>query len=150
MAFPSNSTVSLAGRWAQIKAVSGILKDQCTQLIAAASITRSRALFLLNILADRLAELDNATANAANNGLLSYAQAQENNPSLDLVATYSAMKTQLIALQDWLVANFPRDANGDAAVFAINGGKRYAEIPLTAGQLSAFKAQLTSLSTTID
>lgn len=149
MAFPGNSVTSLAGKWSSIKDASGRIKDQCTLLNAASSITRRRGLEFQNFLADSLASLDALTAGAGSNGLLAYAQAQENNPSLDLVATYNAMRTQLVAAQDWMVANFP-NTTGELRVYSFDGNKRYADINLTAPQLSAFKTQLTNLAATID
>lgn len=149
MAFPGNSVTSLAGKWASIKDTSGRIKNECTTLNAAASVTRKRALDTANFLADALDALNTLTANAATNGLLEYARAQENNAALDLVAEYNTMRTALVAVQDWLVANFPKDASNNLVVYAFDGNKRYADVNLTAGQLSAFKSQLTTLGATI-
>lgn len=149
MAFPGTSVTSLAGKWQSIKSTSGEIKNQCVQLIAQAAITRIRGLEFANFLADSLQSLNTLTANATTNGLLEYARAQENNASLDLVSEYNTMRTALVAAQDWLVANFP-NTTGELRVYSFDANKRFANINLTAGQLSAFKTQLTNLSNTID
>ena len=149
MAFPSNSSNSLSYLWSAIKGQTGYVKNQCEQLISAPAITRRRALEAANALADTLAALDAYTAGAATNGLLAYAQEQENNPALNLVSEYQTMRTQMVATQDWLVANFPKNASNELCVYSFDANKRYADINLTAPQLSAFKAQLSAISATI-
>lgn len=148
MAFPGNSVTSLAGKWQQIKDTAGRIKNDCVLLNAAVSITRKRSLDFGNFLADALAQLNLLTANAGTNGLLEYARAQENNPSLDLTTEYNTMRTALIAVQDWLVANFP-NTTGELRVYSFDANKRYADILLTAPQLSAFKTQINNLAATI-
>lgn len=146
MAFPGTSKSSLATVWSGIKATTGRIKDKCSQMIAAPSLTRIVILEFGNGLADALQYLTTATATS---GLLAYARNEENDPTLDLVAEYTAMRTQIIATQDWLVANFPNDGTGGLSVYTFDVNKRYANINLTAGQLTAFKNQLAALSATI-
>lgn len=146
--FPGNSKTSIAGRWERIKNTSGQIKDKCVSLGGMANITRIAVLEFANFLADSMASLDVLTANAVADGLLDYARAQESDSGLDLVAEYNTMRTQIVATQDWMVANFPA-TSGELRVYAFDGNKRYGNINLTAGQLSAFKTQLTSLSNTI-
>lgn len=148
MAFPGNSVTSLAGKWDLITSHTGTLKNRCVALNAKAAITRVEVLVFQNQLADTLDSLATLIANATTNGLLEYAREQVNNPSLDLTAEYNAMRTQLIACQDWVVANFPA-TTGELRVYSFDGNKRYANVDLTAGQLSAFKTQLTNLANTI-
>jgi len=150
MAMPSSSSNTLQMRWQRIKDTNGYVKNQCDSLIAQVTVTRRRGLEIANLLADALSALDALTVNAIASGLLAYAQAQENDPALDIPAAYSAMRTQIVATQDWLVANFPKDGSGNLAVYVFNGGKRFADVPLSAGELVAFKAQLTALAATID
>ena len=148
MPFPSTSTNSLELMWATIKAITGNIKNQCVSLASLVTITRKKALDYQNFLADSLASLDSLTANATTNGLLAYAQAQENNPSLDLVGTYSTMRTQIVANQDWMVTNFPHTGT-ELLVYSFDGNKRFADINLTAPQQSAFVTQLNALAATI-
>lgn len=146
MAFPGTGSSSLATAWQQIQSTAGQIKDKCTVLNAAASITRRSALELQNFLADSLALLDTNTAKA---GLLAYARNEMSNPSLDLTSEFSSMRTALVAVQDWTVTNFPKDASNNLAVYSFDGNKRFADVNLTAGQLSAFKTQINGLAATI-
>lgn len=149
MPFPGTSLNSLQSKWDTIKQTSGSVKDRSSLLNGLASITRATVLNYAVFLADALQTLDAKTANGTTNGLLEYARAQENNPSLDLTGTYSTMRTQIVATQDWIVANFP-NTTGELRVYTFDAGKRYIDIVLTAPQLSSFKTQLQALIATID
>lgn len=146
----STNTLFLNQMLAQIVGYTGYIKTRCVALLNAASVTRKQALDLANDLADRLAFLDALTANAGVNGLVVYAQAQCGNVSRDLAGEWGTCRAQIVAVQSWLMTNFPRDGNGNLVVFVFNGGNRFQDIPLAPAELSAFKAQLTSLSATID
>jgi len=148
MAMPSNSGKSLSRRWESIKDTTGRIKDKCTQFIAQ-NVTRKQAIDFMNQLADELALLDVLTANGQTNGLLEYAQAQESDGGLNIINDYSTMRVQIVATQDWLIANLPRDASNNLSIYSTGPDKRYADIQLTAGQLTAFRTQLTALSATI-
>ena len=146
MAFPGSGKSSLESAWSRIKSTAGAVKDKSNQLNAAVSVARKEALDYANNLADALALFDSLTATP---GLLAYARTQEDNATLDLVAEYTAMRTQIVATQDWLVTNFPKDTSNNLSVYAFDVNKRYSNVNLTAGQLTAFKAQLTALAATI-
>lgn len=147
MAFPGLGKSSLSYVWSSVKSTAGRIKDVGGQLTAATSVTRKSALDYQNFLADSLAALNTWSATP---GLLAYAQNEENNPTLDLVAEYTAMKNSIVALQDWLVTNFPKDASGNLAVYSFDVNKRFADINLTAGQLTAYKSQVNTLVATIN
>ena len=148
MAFPSDSTNTLETKWRSVKTNTGRVKNECTRLNAKASITRKEVLEFANMLATVLGNLDSLTANASTNGLLSYARAQENNASLDLTAEYNTMRTQIVNVQNWIVANFP-NTTGELRVYTFDVTKRHADINLDGTQLPAFKTQLTNLGSTI-
>lgn len=149
MPFPGTSLNSLQSKWDTIKQTAGSVKDRSSLLNGLASITRAAVLNYAVFLADALQTIDAKTANATTNGLLEYARAQENNPSLDLQGTYTTMRTQIIATQDWIVTNFP-NTTGELRVYTFDAGKRYVDIALTGGQLTNFKVQLQALIATID
>lgn len=146
MTFPSSNTSDLATAWGIVRAIAGQVRSQASGLNAAPAITRKVALDFANFLADSLASFDTYTAVP---GLGAYAQNQVNSPGLNIANEYTTMRTQIVGTQDWLVANFPKDASSNLAVYVFDGSKRYADVPLTAPQLSAFKSQLTSLIATI-
>lgn len=54
---------------------------------------------------------------------------------------YANVRTALESLRDWVITNYPKDANGVCAVVTldINGVHK---VPLTPGQMNAYKTQL--------
>lgn len=146
MAFPGTSVQSLAEAWSHARQTATAIKNRADLMVNSASVTRMQVLIYLNSLADALAAL---AIDAAMPGLAAYAQEQQANPALNIATEYAAMRTQIIATQDWIVANFPKDASSIAAVYSFDANKRYADVNLTAGQLTAFKTQLAALSATI-
>lgn len=149
MAFPSNSTTTPARKWFDIKDITGSIKTTCVNHNAAAVIKRREVLEFANALADKLAALDALTANATTNGLLDYARAQENNPTLDLAAEFTTMRNAIVATQNWIVNNFPKSATSELQVYVFDVNKRFADINLDSTQLSAYKTQINALSVTI-
>lgn len=149
MAFPSNATTTNARKWSDIKDITGRIKTTCVSHNAAASIRRREVLEFGNALADNLAALDSLSANASTNGLLEYARAQENNASLDLVAEFNTMRNAIVTMQNWIVNNFPKSATNELQVYLFDVNKRFTDINLDAGQLSAYKTQVNALAATI-
>jgi hypothetical protein len=144
--FPSSNTQDLASAWAAMRTQAARVKATADALRGMSQVTRMQVLEYANRLALDLASL---TTNAAVPGLAQYATGEMNNPSLDLAAEYTTMRAQIVATQDWIVTNFPKDGSGNLAVFSFTEGKMYADVNLTGPQLSAFKAQLANLSATI-
>lgn len=144
MAFPSDSSLDLDTAWASLRATAGRMKSQAVAMAAAANVTRRAALEYANALADYLAAFNLYTAVP---GLAAYAQ-QQTGTAIDIVAEFTAMRTQLVATQDWLVANFPA-TSGELRVYSFDANKRFADINLTAPQLAAFKTQLNALAATV-
>lgn len=144
MAFPSDSSLDLATAWAGIRAVAGRMKAQAVTMGNSVDITRRTALDYANALADYLVDFDRY---AAVSGLATYAQ-EQTGTAINIVTEFNAMRAQLVATQDWLVANFP-ETTGELRVYSFDANKRFADINLTATQLSAFKTQLTALAATV-
>lgn len=145
--FPGNGKVTLRTSWDGITEKASRVKQTASAMVAASSITRRAVLDYANSLADSLATLD---AYVTTPGLLAYARNELNDATVDLAAEFTAMRTQLVATQDWMVANFPKDASNNLAVYSFDVNKRFADINLTAGQLTAFKSQLNLLIGTIN
>ena len=146
MAFPSTNTNDCATAWSVIRSTAGLMKSQAQAMASALTITRRAVLDFGNGLADNLATF-NACVGVP--GLPAYAREQADNPNLDIQAEFQAMRAQLVATQDWIVANFPRDGAGNLAVYAFDGNKRFADVNLTALQATAFKNQLNALIATV-
>lgn len=147
MAFPASGKVTLRTAWEGVTNSATIIKRTASDMAAAADVTRKKVLDYQNSLADNLAILD---AYSATPGLLAYAQNELNNATIVLATEFTTMRTQIVATQDWIVANFPKDASNNLAVYSFDVNKRYADINLTAGQLTAFKTQLNILTATIN
>lgn len=149
MAFPSTSKTSLAGMWAAIKATSGSIKNRCGQVASASSINRKELLDFANFLADARDTFAAYAEQASTNGLVAYAREQENDPALDVQAEYVAMRNAIVAVQSWIVTNFPKNAQNELCVYTFDGNSRFANISLTGPQITAFKSQVASLAATI-
>ena len=83
-------------------------------------------------------------------GLLEYARNELNDQAIDLAAEFISMRTQIVATQDWIVANFPKDTANNLSVYSFDANKRFIDINLTAGQFAAFQTQLKLLIGTIN
>jgi len=147
VAFPS-SGATLADKWTRIQSNAARLKNRSAILVAASQITRRETLEYQNALLDIRADLETLTAGAASNGLQTYAQAQVNDPTLNIATEYTTMRNALDAVTAWLVTNFP-NTSGELRVYSFVSG-RVTDVLLTAGELTAYKAQLSSLIATIN
>lgn len=147
MAFPAEGKVTLRRAWDGVTQNTAQIKRIANELIAMTNITRRRALDYTNLLADVLSLLDNYTAVQ---GLLAYAQNELNDNTINLAVEYTTMRTQIVTMQDWIVANIPKDALGNLAVYVFDANKKYVDINLTPAQLTAYKNQLTLLTATIN
>jgi len=105
MVMPTQGSWTLENRWSRIKAEVSRTKDFCNKALPAAILYRHEVAEFANVLTNRLTVLDQYTANATVNGLVSYAQTQEADPTLDLVADYTSMRAAMITVRDWIVAN---------------------------------------------
>jgi hypothetical protein len=145
MAFPSDTALDIETAWVNLRASAGRMKATASSYSAASSLTRKQVLDFGNALADYLAQFNSYTAVP---GLGAYAKTQVNDPNLDIAAEYNTMRTQLQATQDWIVANFPA-TGGELRVYTFDVNKRFADVLLTAPQLSSFKTQLNALIATV-
>lgn len=145
--FPASGVTTLATAWGQVRGTAAHVKQQSVDLNNASSVTRMTVLNFCNALADALARLDQY---AAVSGLAAYVQAELNDSSINIASEFTTMRTQIVALQDWIVANFPKDGSSNLVVYSFDSNKRFADIALTTAQLAAFKIQLAALIATIN
>lgn len=73
--------------------------------------------------------------------LAAYAREQENDPTYDVVADFTAWKNSLFAIRDHILTTFPKDANGFLLFLTFNADGSTATRNFTAAQC----AQLASL-----
>lgn len=111
------------------------------------SVGSSAILGWMTRLADYRAEL---VRYAATPGLAAYAQAQINDPALDIVAEWNAMRTQMDAARDWAIANFPKDGSNWLLASQLNVHGRTMDRQFSTASLAAFRTQLDALIATID
>jgi len=153
MAFPSTvgSTPNpLSVAWLNAMKIAANVKTDAQSLKTlslAGNVGSSAILQYLTRVADYKVQLN---ACAAVPGIGPYAQAQVNNPSLDVSAAFSAMTTQMDAVRDWVISNFPKDASNYllAVQFDVNG--RTTDRQFSTASLATFRTQLDSLIATID
>jgi hypothetical protein len=152
MAFPSSVGVPyiLANAWDSARKFAGQLKISATNLRAASlagPVTSSDILNFQVLMADIKAQL---AVVAAVPGLAAYAQAQVNNPSLDVAAAFTAMSNAIDNTGSWVITNFPKDGSGFLLSQTFNGGGRPTDRTFTTVTLAGFRTQLDALIATID
>lgn len=96
-------------------------------------LKRWRIAALYTELAHALKWIDRASVYS---GIGAYAQAQLGEPALDVVAEFTAMRTELQALHDWIDTNFPKDTDG---YFILNDEVTGDSLEFTVAQLTAFR-----------
>ena len=144
--FPASGKTTLANAWNMITGTASNVRKHATSLTLASSISRMACLDLANSLSSYLATLDTY---AATPGLATYAKNELNDPAIDIAAEFMVMRVQIVATQDWIVANFPKDASNNLPVYAFSG-TMYVDVMLTAPEMAAFKTQLGALIATIN
>lgn len=155
MAFPSSNgskQENLAQAWSAARNTAGTIKDRTQSLYnqsAAGDINASLVLEYATLLADMKARLAQV---AAISGIGAYAQAQIADPTLDVAAEYTSMATAIDETIAWVIANFPKDANGYllAKQFHADGSGRTVDRKLTTAQTAGLRTQLSVLLAAID
>ena len=150
MAFPSSTTKdSLASAWASIQSRASQVKihaQEISNASAAGPISGKTVVDFSTLLADATVTLDKA---AAIPGMAQYARDQIGDQTLDVVAEFTAMRAQMIATRDWIVANFPKDGSGYLLLISFTADGRYVFRTLTTIQTVGLRTQLDALIATI-
>ena len=138
MAYPA-SALNTAYAFAALNASAKRLMDSVTIIRAEAAvqnIARPRFIGLIGEIAQAVAQWDIL---AATPGLAVYAQAQLNDPTIDIVVEYTAMRIAAVTLRDWIFNNFPTDV-GTGAVLELTVDNMGVRTPLyfTPAQLTGF------------
>ena len=102
---------------------------------------------------DLLGQLVNAKAKmlevAAIPGLAAYAQAQENDPTYDVVAEFQNVVSLVTAAIDEIVATYPTSAGGYAEVFSINPSGAKTPRAFNSAQVAALSTRLQAIADAI-
>lgn len=87
---------------------------------------------------------------AATPGLVSYATAQVNDPSYDIVAEYQAMRSAMVSCRNDLMAMFPKDATGYLLYHTLDVDGRVQSRSFTAAQLAAAVVRMDAVIASIE
>ena len=89
---------------------------------------------------------------AAEPGIVAYAQAQINNPTYDITATFNAMMAAVQGVIDWMAANFPKDGSGNLLYvqWLGDGSGRIQYTGFTPAQTAGLRTAMTALVAAID
>lgn len=111
----------------------------------AGTVPSARILGLFINLRQNRAQL--ATA-AATPGIGAYAQAQKNQPALDVVAEFNSVIAAMDGVTAWINTNFPKDGSGFLLAQTL-GANSPLDRTFTTAALANFRTQLDSLIATI-
>jgi hypothetical protein len=152
MAFPSTAGTApeaLSVAWVSAMSVAGAIKTD-TQAVRAQSLAgnvgASRILNHLTFLADQKVRLQ---AIAALPGIGAYAQAQANDPGLNVAAEFTAMLAAMDGVRDWVIANFPA-SGGFLQAQSIQADGRTTDRQFSTAQLANYRTQLDALIAAIN
>lgn len=150
MAFPSSTTKdSLASAWGLIQGRAAQIKihaQEISNTSAAGDISAKVIVDYATILADAVVAIDKA---AAISGIAAYASAQIGDPTLDVVTEFTNMRAAIVATRNWIIANFPKDANGYLLFVSFTADGRYTFRNLTTTQTAGLRTQIAALIATI-
>ena len=118
MAFPATSTTN-HDAWLEITRTAQNIKDRVQSLrdlSASSSVPRQFFIQQQAALTEALNSWSAIIAASDNAALQEYARGQVNDPTLNIVAEYVAMRDAAIDLRQWIFDNMPKDAGTGAAL----------------------------------
>lgn len=153
MAFPSDAGThadDLSNAWQGIRGAAGTIKSRSQWLRDLASSSGVSADLIVRYLDEMVAMrviLDRMTAVP---GLSAYVRQQIDNQTIDIVAEFQTMRTQLAATIQWIVDNFPKsNPGGYASAYTLTtNGTQFRT--LAQASLAGLVTQIDSLIATID
>jgi len=82
--------------------------------------------------------------------LEAYVRQEIDDNTIDLIASYTQMKTAALALRDWIFANIPKDATtGAQLLWAVDVAGDTTELTFTIQQAADFRTEATAFIATI-
>lgn len=148
MAFPATNQ-NLGDAYRLLKGRAADVRGQSVTLRAASlagPVAADRILNFAQVLARSKTEMSTLSTVP---GLAEYAQAQENNPTLNIATEFGLMITQIDATVAWIVANFPQDASGFKLAFTLLAAGVPVYRTFDTASLSTFRTTLDALIATI-
>lgn len=151
MPFPSlNDVPNLAQGWTVALSVATQLKAQCNALAAACQAGPVSAQQIVAFPAYLYSCQSQFNTVAGLTGIAAYAQEQIGNASVNIPSVFSAMQTAITSTIAWVLANFPKDGNGNLLYVQFNASGQLVFTNFTPAQLAGFVTVLQALSATID
>lgn len=153
MAFPSStgSKRTLQKVWESTVDWASRVKGTAAKVRAASAagpITAAEIWSLDSLLQSARAQF---AAAASTPGIAAYAQAQVNDPALNVAAEFTAMVNAIDATRVWVNANFPVDANGYVLDRTRNFGTAdFTQRTFSSASLATYRTVLDALIATID
>lgn len=150
MAFPSatgTQAETLESAWSGARSTATKVKQNAQAIRAASLAGPVLAQQLLDYLAHLATMRERLAVCAAVPGIAAYAQGQI--PGLNAANEFSALQSAIVAVRDWMVANFPKDGLYLLArQFDADG--RTTDRSFGTAALAGFRTQLDALIATID
>ena len=153
MAFPSaggTKADDLETAWRTLREVVYAVKLQSTRLrdlSAASGLAGGEIVTYSRSLADAK---DLLTRYTAVPGLVAYVRTQINDATIDIVAEFNTMLTQITATTAWILANFPKDGSGNLLYQQFDANGRTTFTTFTPAATTGFRTVLTALIGTIN
>jgi hypothetical protein len=149
MAFPSASRNDLTTAWANIKQIASNIKRQAQILHDASEAGLIDATYVTSMSAAIAEAEEKLQQYASTPGLPVYAQEQTGS-TVDIVAEYQALASELAASRAWIANNFPKDAGGYLLYHSFNAAGRVVVRQLAPAQTAGLRTQLTALIARIE
>lgn len=153
MAFPSSSGTraeTLESAWGGARATATKVKQMAQQMRAASLAGPVQAQQLLDFLVQLATMRERFTVYAAVPGIGAYAQAQMNDNTLNVAAEFNGMTTAMDNVRNWMIAAFPKNANGYLLARQFDGAGRTTDRAFSTAELADFRTQLDGLIASID
>lgn len=125
------------------------IKAQLQNLRTSAAAGNTAATIVMDLYRTLRVERAMLVTAAGMSGLAAYAQAQKNNPQLDVAAEFTAVIAAMDNVTTWLTTNFPKDGSGYllAQTWGPDGP---VDRQFTPAETATFRTQLDGLIATIN
>lgn len=153
MAFPSTVGTkpdTLSDAWEGARSTAGLVKLLSQNLKALSLAGNVPSSNIKNYLTELSQAKTILVRYGAVPGLAAYAQAQVNDNTLDVSASFTAMINAIDACGSWVLTNFPKDASGYLLAEQWNANGTTVDRLFSTATLANFRTQLDGLIATID
>lgn len=147
MGYRAENTRSVFDKYKDARNLMHAIKVTIRNQAALPAITRYLVMTLHVDTSQRAKKIDECLATANTDGTAAFARIAEGDAAYDIVAEWAAVKAPVVALLEWVAANYPSGPSGLVVYSAFGPAPDYLPIDtnLSAGQLSAYKAQLSAV-----